>query len=291
MASYHFTWDLDANGYVRQGLANTGPWKIYARCIATSFLFLVGISLVLAHGRGIRWRSFWIREAQVAAGALAVTVATFFLMPGGFIFFGILHQIALASLIGLLFLRLPPLLTLGAGIGAIALPFLVQTTLTEPKWLAWIGLAARAPVSNDYVPIFPWTGIVLLGIATGRLLDRFGAWRRLASLNEPLRRFRPFAALGRHSLLFYLIHQPLLFGLVAGAAYVFPPDRTVAFTADCLTECRADEAICRQACACVGDRLKAEQLLAALMERRLSGAQTERLDGIVRECRLPLATP
>lgn len=288
MASYHFTWDLDHFGYVERGMANTGGWRLYARCIASSFLFLVGVSLVLAQGRGIRWRSFGKREAQVAAGALAITVVTFFATPGSFVFFGILHQIAVASLIGLAFVRLPAFAAILAGAACIALPFLFSTTFTEPRWLAWIGLAARQPVTNDYVPIFPWTGVVLLGIAAALLLERIDAWRRLASLNARLTKLRPLAALGRHSLLFYLLHQPILFGLVAGLAYFHPPDRTAEFTEDCVSECVGEAAACAAACACVGDRLKAEKLLQPLLDRSLSAAGVDRLNDAVRECRLPL---
>jgi uncharacterized membrane protein len=291
MASYHFTWDLDHFGYVARGLANMGGWRIYARCIASSFLFLVGISLFLAHGRRIRWRSFWTREAQIVAGALIVTVVTFFTDARSFVFFGILHQIALGSLIGLLFVRMPPLLTLLVGAAVIVTYYFFATPLTEPKWLAWIGLASQPPVTDDYVPVFPWTGVLLLGVAAGRLIDRLGGWARLASLNEPLRRLRPVAALGRHALLFYLLHQPLLFGLVAGTVHLFPPDRTDEFAGECLTECAADAPTCRQACACVGDKLKAENLLAPLMDRRLTEPQSDRLNGFVLECRLPLQLP
>ena len=73
MATYHFTWDLEFFGYLDRGLTGQGGWKLFARCIASSFLFLAGVSLVLAHARGIRWRPFGKRFAQVAAGAAAIT--------------------------------------------------------------------------------------------------------------------------------------------------------------------------------------------------------------------------
>ncbi|TGU11280.1 DUF1624 domain-containing protein, partial [bacterium M00.F.Ca.ET.156.01.1.1] len=53
MASYHFTWNLEYFGYLEPGTATTGLWKLYARGIATSFLFLAGFSLFLAHGKGV----------------------------------------------------------------------------------------------------------------------------------------------------------------------------------------------------------------------------------------------
>ncbi|HEX5933878.1 MAG TPA: heparan-alpha-glucosaminide N-acetyltransferase, partial [Pseudorhizobium sp.] len=111
MASYHFTWDLEFFGYLEPGTATHGWWKIYARAIASSFLFLAGISLVLAHYPAIRWRSFWKRFAMVAGAALAISIATFIAVRGAWIFFGILHCIAVASLAGLAFVRLPALVS------------------------------------------------------------------------------------------------------------------------------------------------------------------------------------
>jgi len=107
MASYHFMWDLADFGYLDAAFPSTGWPRIYARVIASSFLFMAGFSLVLAHGRGIRWTNFWKRFAFIVAAALLVTTATWFAMPQGYIFFGILHEIAVASLVGLVFLRVP----------------------------------------------------------------------------------------------------------------------------------------------------------------------------------------
>ncbi|TGR73602.1 DUF1624 domain-containing protein, partial [Mesorhizobium sp. M2D.F.Ca.ET.223.01.1.1] len=94
MASYHFTWDLENFGYTAPALTAFGWWKFYARCIASTFLFLVGVSLFLAHGRKIRWPGFWKRLAMVAVAAAAISAVTYFVTPDGFIFFGILHEIA-----------------------------------------------------------------------------------------------------------------------------------------------------------------------------------------------------
>ena len=85
MASYHFTWDLEFFGYADAGLTAVGGWKTYARCIATSFLFLVVVSLYLAHGRGIRWNGFWKRLAMVAAAAAAISFVTWLAVPQGFV--------------------------------------------------------------------------------------------------------------------------------------------------------------------------------------------------------------
>ena len=127
MAIYHFTWDLEFFGYVPPAMTAVGGWKLFARCIASSFLFLVGVSLFLGHARGIRWKGFLRRLAMVAGAALAITLVTYIAVPTGFIFFGILHQIALASVLGLAFLRLPAVVTLLAAAAVIAAPHYLRS--------------------------------------------------------------------------------------------------------------------------------------------------------------------
>ena len=107
MASYHGTWDFEFFGYLQPGTAETGLLKIYARVIASTFLFMAGFSLVLANMPAIRWPSYGKRLGMIVAAAIAISIVTFVGMPDEWIFFGILHCIAAASLIGLLFLRLP----------------------------------------------------------------------------------------------------------------------------------------------------------------------------------------
>src|SRR5690606_12637101 len=130
------------------------------------------VSLFLAHGSGVRWTGFLRRLAMVAGAAAAISIATFLAVPDAFIFFGILHQIALASLFGLTFLRLPWALTLVAAAAVIAAPhFLRSSFFDHPAWW-WVGLSTSLPRSNDYVPVFPWFGAVLAGIAAAGLAMR-----------------------------------------------------------------------------------------------------------------------
>ena len=69
MASYHFSWDLEQFGYLEPATATTGLFKLYARSIAASFLFLAGVSLMLAHGEGLRPRAFARRLAMVGGAS------------------------------------------------------------------------------------------------------------------------------------------------------------------------------------------------------------------------------
>ena len=211
MASYHFGYDLEAFGYLAPGTMLSGWPAIYARCIASGFLIMVGIGLYLGHGAGVRWRPFCRRLAMVVAGAALVSLATWYTEGRYFVFFGILHSIAVSSLIGLLFLRLPAGLTLLVALAAFLAPHYLRSALFDTPWLMWLGLTSGPVLSVDYIPTLPWLAPVLTGVAGAKLAQRAGLWARLADVGQGL---QWLAWPGRHSLLVYLAHQPVLIGLV-----------------------------------------------------------------------------
>src|SRR5262249_30877785 len=107
MVVYHFAWDLWAFGLVETDVEHDVAWVLFARSIASTFLLLVGLSLVLATRNGLRLQPYLRRLAFVAGGALLVTIGTYFIEPHEFVYFGILHLIAVASVLALPFLTLP----------------------------------------------------------------------------------------------------------------------------------------------------------------------------------------
>jgi uncharacterized membrane protein len=294
MASYHFTWDLEFFGYLEAGTAETGWLKIYARVIASTFLCLAGFSLVLANTPEIRWRSYLKRLGMIVAAAAAISLVTFIGMRDEWIYFGILHSIAAASIIGLLFLRLPCAITLlvavillaGIYVDNIAAPFYLHSDIFDLPWLRWIGLSNHLPRSNDYVPIFPWFTPFLfgLGIAQAALAGGWLSW---------LSRFGPgsnlVAGAGRHSLAFYLVHQPLLFGLVYLLSVAAPapkPDPTHTYLRQCNASCTksASEALCQSFCQCTLDKLQAQQLFEPLQSGKIKADDNEQISRIAIQC-------
>jgi uncharacterized membrane protein len=265
MALYHFAWDLELFDYLAQGTANSGGLKLFARSIATSFLFITGASLVLATRSGIDARAFSIRLLKISGAAGLITLATWQVMPEGLIFFGILHHIALASLLGLMFLRAPLAIVVIAALVSVALPH-VWPWPTQRFWLAFIGLFAASPQSNDFVPVFPWFGAVLAGIAfmRWRLAEAFTARLAVQPANIVS---RGLCWLGRRSLAFYLLHQPILLGGLWLFAQIMPPTaaplaESPAFKAECMASCQLnfDEIACQRYCACFIEALSQGRL-------------------------------
>lgn len=227
MAIFHFNFDLELSGLEKPGYIAQPHWVNFARVIAASFLVLVGFSLALSHMNGIYWRGFWIRFAKVTTAAVVITIATYFTTPDVFIFFGILHQIALASLLGLLFLRLPWWNVAIIAVFVLLTRDYLRTDLLDAQIWWWSGLSQFIPRSSDYVPVFPWFGWVLAGFSAAKLSEKRGWLSLLAKIkfSEPLpiARISNFLQLlGRNSLLFYLAHQPIMLALIYAYLQITP---------------------------------------------------------------------
>jgi uncharacterized membrane protein len=273
MAVYHLSWDLKFFRFVDWDLAGGTGWIAARYLIAGSFLALVGLGLELWNVQGRDWRRWAVRLNKVVAGAIAVTVATWYAIPDEFIFFGILHSIAVASILGLLALRLRPAVTLVLGLAVIGLPIVWRSGLFDHSWLLWTGLGTVPPRSNDYEPLFPWFGPVLIGLALGRWWLRAGAPGGMVAGGVP---GRPLRWIGRYSLVFYLLHQPVLIGvlLLVGMgmgrdpqAMLSPAPDPTPLLIDCQVQCEQQGGgpdACHAYCGCMVDAVQAQSLWPAL---------------------------
>lgn len=201
MVIFHFCYDLRYFGYVDWDVPNGPNWWPFRYLILTLFIGTVGMSLSLAHARGIRWRSFLKRLAQIALAAIAITIGSLYLFPNGWIYFGILHFIAVGSVLSLAIVRWPRVaLVLGS------LIVIGYATDTLSGFWPFMHIREWLPeYTEDYVPLFPWLGVIFLGVAAAGLLPL----NRLLFPSIPLADH--LAKLGRHGLVIYLIHQPILF--------------------------------------------------------------------------------
>ena len=220
MTIFHFGFDLELFGLREPGYISQPHWKYFARVIASSFLFLAGFSLYIAHASEIKWSSWRIRMIKIVAAAILMTVATFFATPDQYIFFGILHAIAFASVAGLLFFNLPWFLIMMIAIAVFTTRYYEGLEiLNAPLWF-WTGLQQTIPNSSDYVPVFPWFSAPLMGIAFAKLAMQSN-WLVILSkpqLNDRLSKLVKF--LGRNSLVYYLLHQPVMIGILLASLWL-----------------------------------------------------------------------
>jgi len=208
MLAYHFAFDLTWFRVIRADFNNDPLWLGFRAVILTLFIALVGVSLVLA--RHASRRDFWQRVALIAACAALVSVASYVTFPQTFITFGILHCIAVASVLARPLVAFPRAALL-AGIAVIALGNTVHLPLFDAPWLNWVGMTTHKPATEDYVPLFPWLGVVLVGAAAGHwVLSR--EQRAIVTAGPLVPRWLTWA--GRHSLLIYMVHQPVLVGIL-----------------------------------------------------------------------------
>lgn len=211
MIAYHFTFDLDYFGLLDINFSTDPFWLSFRASIVSLFLTVVGVSLFLATRHGIQWPAYFRRMALLSASAALVSLASMVLFPRSWIFFGVLHFIAVASVLGLAFTRFF-LANLVLGTALIGLGLAFSHPLFDQPALQWLGLMTHKPTTEDYMPLLPWFGVVLLGIFLGRLL--YGRAPVPAFAARPCRNGleQALAFGGRHSLLIYMLHQPLLFG-------------------------------------------------------------------------------
>jgi uncharacterized membrane protein len=216
MTFYHFCFDLNNAGLARFDFYRDPVWTLQRTAILSLFLFCAGLGQAVAVQQAQPWMRFWKRWIRIVACAGLVSAASWWMFPDSFIYFGVLHGMALMLVIARLtaglggWLWLPALL---AGLAAFTAPWLMADASWREAFnapmLNWLGLITRKPVTQDYVPLLPWMGVVWLGVWAGQ------SWLR----SKPAQMARPstgagagLAWLGRHSLAYYMLHQPIMIG-------------------------------------------------------------------------------
>jgi len=284
MFAYHLTWDLALLGFIDEDVPAAPALRAYAHGVAWTFLALVGVSLVMATRTGFRPRPFLRRLCVIGAAAAAVTLATLFLFRDYFIFFGILHCIAVSSVLALPFLAAPLWLVAAAAVAVVVAPLLVALPLFDAPALWWVGLGTHAPPTYDYAPLAPGFGMVLAGVVIARLVRPGGASGR--SFPGWL---RPLAWGGRHSLLVYLVHQPIFLGLLYLVAQMTGTHARTAhdvFLDACRSNClkTAPAALCERDCVCSATRLEASPLWPKVFAEHLLPGDRDAILAIEMSC-------
>lgn len=177
----------------------SGFWFYTGKAAAILFILVCGISSTVST------RSF--RHGLTILGwGMVLTAITYFSHPQQYIRFGILHLLGFSLLSCPLIHQLRPLQAAACGLAVILTGSLIKKIAVAADYGLIFGLPGPLFSSLDYYPLFPWYGIFLLGTAAGRLLYP----DKKSLLPAQFRLANPVNRLGRHSLLIYLVHQPVI---------------------------------------------------------------------------------
>ncbi|WP_297112567.1 heparan-alpha-glucosaminide N-acetyltransferase [uncultured Devosia sp.] len=290
MVFYHLCWDLAFYRFIPVDVGFDPGWVFFARTILFAFMFLVGVGLVLGHGDGVRWRSFWRRWLFVVGGAALISLGTWFAFPDSFVYFGVLHAIALTSLLALPFLFTPLWLTGLVATVVIGLHFGFADPLYNQKIFSWIGFWVVPPPTNDLVPLFPWFGAVLLGVLAMRLVRGSDVERRMAAIQPRHVVARVLGWMGRWSLVIYLAHQPLLLAVIMPLSMALgtqEASRDMDFLNSCQMSCEESgttAALCAIYCQCGLEGVKRDDLWEPVFSGLVSAEDQAKLDANNRQC-------
>ncbi len=211
MFIFHFSYDLDYFGFVDINFIEEAFWKYFRVVIVTLFLLVMGISLYIATHNGINRKSFLRRLLLLIFYAALVSVGSWTMFPDTWIWFGILHFIALASVLGLLFIKLG-VTNLLIGTAIVLVGSFYTNPVFDNSYMQWLGMMTDRPFTEDYVPLFPWFGIVVIGIYLGQFLLQRPDSFLYFSMSNPVANYMALA--GRYSIHIYMLHQPVFIGLL-----------------------------------------------------------------------------
>lgn len=184
-------------------------WQIFQKFIAGSFFFLVGVSLYLGYNKYINYLKYFYRLGQLIGCAFIITVTSFLLYPDAPVTFGIIHSIATCYVLGIILMQFKlDKLAIPLGIIILVIGVIYQRAVFTHPLLQWTGLSSYSSAAFDYQPLFPWFGVVLLGLGLAPWLDKY--WRRLEPAPNPMTSALAFA--GQHTLFLYMIHVPIILG-------------------------------------------------------------------------------
>lgn len=211
MIGFHFCFDLNHFGLVALDIYYGDFWRYFRFLIVTLFIFVSGYTLTVVHQEGIKWRFALNRSARLAGLALIISAVTYVLFPHSWIYFGVIHFFALASIVVLPLVPFPKIsLLLAMVLYALYWVDVLHLHVLFEWFHAHFGLPRH---SEDLVSLIPWITPMLVGIFAGHYVV-FPSISR-GTITQSI------AFLGRHALAVYMIHQPILFGSLWLVALLF----------------------------------------------------------------------
>ena len=223
MIAFHFSYDLKTfwpHGKAYLAWLPDVYWERSPHVIGTLFLFSVGISSWLQH-QALREtraaRLAYFRDGlKLLALAILVSLGTAIFTPEFTVYFGALHCIAVVKLLIQPCLR-QRYANLIMGVVLVGAAYFIRGFETESRWLIWLGVPSEMGMGGDWYPLVPWFGVALIGAGCAAFLaDKRANFSLIGPVNS--RTLGAVAWFGRHALIIYLLHQPVLVGLIKACA-------------------------------------------------------------------------
>ena len=216
MTIFHFSFDLNWFGWTQQDFYRDPVWTGQRTAIVSLFLFCAGFGQTNAVEQAQTWPRFWKHKTQNTTNADHETIGSYAEFPRSFIYFGVLHGISLMLVAVRASSNWGRMLWIA---GAVAIAAKWAAAFAILQWPAldflndrawnWLGLISRKPVTEDYVPLIPWIGVMWWGMAAGQWL--LAHHRNIVRMRMP-EVTAPLSWMGRWSLSWYMVHQPVLIG-------------------------------------------------------------------------------
>ncbi|WP_299074346.1 DUF1624 domain-containing protein [uncultured Paraglaciecola sp.] len=204
MVIFHFGYDLTVFAWASFNTSVDIEWRIFRSVIVSSFLLAVGMSSYLAYKTSINRTKLAKAVAKLFAVSMLITIGSLFMHPSTWVYFGIIHFITVALPFSVLFVRFPYVALV---LGTICIVGYWWGIVDMSSLWRWSVEHLGIPLETvDLVSFFPWIGVVLIGV--------FLMHKNIFNLRFEKNNLRnKLVFLGQHSLLIYLLHQPILFGL------------------------------------------------------------------------------
>jgi uncharacterized membrane protein len=222
MASYHLLFFINFLEIASLPIDHWAIWLL-GRVSALLFIVLVGCSAQLRFWQLserfsadlLTWQ-FLKRALTIFGCGLVITGITALYIPELAVIFGILHFIGVSTLFARFLVELSNRWLLGCTISLWLVGSLFEQLSTNTHWGLIFGIKPLGFSSLDYYPLFPWLGLVCLGIMVCRKL--YAGSTRVAVLQLLLPRsiptpLLPYTWIGRHSLALYMLHLPLFMAI------------------------------------------------------------------------------
>ena len=219
MIFFHFLYDLNHFSITNMRLYS-GPMAYVVYITASVFVILVGVSLTLSYSKAqqrlskkeIRFKVLR-RGAKIFLLGMVITVISWIYIPERFVIFGVLHCIGVSIILSLPFIRYKAT-NLILGFLLIGVGVYLKTLTFDFNWLIPLGFLPRRFFTIDYFPLLPWFGVVMVGVAIGNFI--YPNAKRRFQLGDQSRNLvtKALCFIGRHSLIIYFLHQPILVGFI-----------------------------------------------------------------------------